>query len=95
MDEFVLGGGIVDGSMILLAGEPGIGKSTLLLQTALSGNRKVLYVSGEEAQSQIKIRADRIGIRNKLCNIYSETSTNKIITHCHVNDKCICNVQSI
>ena len=85
--DVVLGGGVVAGSMILLAGEPGIGKSTLLLQTALSGNRKVLYVSGEEAKTQIKLRADRIGIRNQLCNIYSETSTHKILNHCHENDK--------
>lgn len=62
-DEFdrVLGGGIVPGSLLLLGGEPGIGKSTLLLQTALSiSNRKVLYVSGEESEQQIKMRADRI-----------------------------------
>ena len=85
--DIVLGGGLVGGSVILLAGEPGIGKSTLLLQMALSGSRQVLYVSGEEAKTQIKIRADRIGIKNKLCNIYSETSTNNIINHCQKIDK--------
>ena len=57
----VLGGGIVPGSLLLLGGEPGIGKSTLLLQTALSlRDRKILYVSGEESEEQIKMRADRI-----------------------------------
>lgn len=57
----VLGGGIVPGSLLLLGGEPGIGKSTLLLQTALSiHDRKLLYVSGEESEQQIKMRADRL-----------------------------------
>ena len=82
----VLGGGIVDGSVILLAGEPGIGKSTLLLQTALLDQKDVLYVSGEEALTQIKIRANRIGIKNQNCHIYSETSTQKILHHCQHND---------
>ena len=62
-EEFdrVLGGGIVPGSLLLLGGEPGIGKSTLLLQTALSINgKKILYVSGEESEQQIKMRADRL-----------------------------------
>ncbi len=81
----VLGGGIVDGAIILLAGEPGIGKSTLLLQTALLDQKKILYVSGEEAITQIKIRADRIGIKNKTCHLYSETSTQKILNHCMHN----------
>ena len=83
----VLGGGIVGGSIILLAGEPGIGKSTLLLQTALSDQKQVLYVSGEEATTQIKIRADRIGITNKTCHLYSETSTQKILSHCIQNEQ--------
>ena len=57
----VLGGGIVPGSLILLGGEPGIGKSTLLLQTALNiPGRRILYVSGEESEQQIKMRADRL-----------------------------------
>ena len=83
----VLGGGIVDGSVILLAGEPGIGKSTLLLQMALIDAKNILYVSGEEAVTQIKIRANRIGIKNKNCHIYSETSTNKVLNHCKNAEK--------
>ena len=78
----VIGGGIVAGSLILLAGEPGIGKSTLLLQMALLDDKNILYVSGEEAATQIKIRANRIGIKNQRCHIYSETSTQKILHHC-------------
>jgi len=83
----VLGGGIVDGSIILLAGEPGIGKSTLLLQTALLDQKNILYVSGEEAVTQIKLRANRIGIKNQNCHIYSETSTQKILHHCKNRDQ--------
>ncbi len=83
----MLGGGIVDGSVILLAGEPGIGKSTLLLQMALIDAKNILYVSGEEAVTQIKIRANRIGIKNKNCHIYSETSTNKVLNHCKNAEK--------
>ncbi len=69
----VLGGGIVAGSLILLGGEPGIGKSTLLLQMAVKSNYKVLYLSGEESESQIKMRAERVGIRNEECYILSVT----------------------
>lgn len=77
----VLGGGIVPGSLVLIGGEPGIGKSTLMLQVALSlTGQKVLYVSGEESPSQIKMRADRIGIKNDACLILSETSTQNIFT---------------
>lgn len=76
----VLGGGLVRGSLILLGGEPGIGKSTLLLQVALHLNdKKVLYVSGEESQQQIKMRADRIGIKNDNCLILTETDTQDIL----------------
>ncbi|MAQ70043.1 MAG: DNA repair protein RadA [Flavobacteriales bacterium] len=85
--DTVLGGGIVAGSIILLAGEPGIGKSTLLLQMALSENKKILYVSGEEAETQIKIRADRLGIKNEYCDIYSETSTKNILHYCSQSQK--------
>ena len=74
----VLGGGIVKGSVILLAGEPGIGKSTLLLQIALHIPEKVLYVSGEESLSQIKMRADRIAQKNTECIVLSATQTQDI-----------------
>ncbi|RXP59468.1 DNA repair protein RadA [Lutibacter sp. HS1-25] len=74
----VLGGGIVKGSMTLLGGEPGIGKSTLLLQIALTIPKKVLYVSGEESQSQIKMRAERLKIANTNCLILTETNTQHI-----------------
>lgn len=75
----VLGGGIVLGSLILIGGEPGIGKSTLLLQIALSlKNLKILYVSGEESMEQIKMRADRVENMNQNCFIFSETNTQKI-----------------
>jgi len=60
----VLGGGLVRGSITLLGGEPGIGKSTLLLQVALSITKKVLYVSGEESLNQIKMRAERLASKN-------------------------------
>lgn len=76
----VLGGGIVLGSVILIGGEPGIGKSTLLLQLALKMKKKILYVSGEESASQIKMRADRItDIQNPNCFLYTETSIEKIL----------------
>ena len=68
----VMGGGIVPGSVVLLGGEPGIGKSTLFLQLSLTLNQKVLYVSGEESETQIKLRADRINHSNNSCVIYSE-----------------------
>lgn len=74
----VLGGGIVPGSLVLIGGEPGIGKSTLLLQLAVNSHLRVLYVSGEESENQIKHRADRIGIKNDNCFIFTETSTSKI-----------------
>ncbi|MBR1517502.1 MAG: DNA repair protein RadA [Bacteroidales bacterium] len=78
----VLGGGIVPGSLILIGGEPGIGKSTLLLQTALSINdQKILYVSGEESEQQIKMRADRISHNSQQCYVVSETSTQRIFEH--------------
>ena len=74
----VLGGGIVPGSITLLGGEPGIGKSTLFLQISLKINSKVLYVSGEESENQIKIRANRIKHSNKECLIYSENRLENI-----------------
>lgn len=74
----VLGGGIVPGSLTLLGGEPGIGKSTLLLQISLKLPYKVLYVSGEESQKQIKMRAERINPNNNSCYILTETNTQNI-----------------
>ncbi len=74
----VLGGGLVKGSVLLLGGEPGIGKSTLILQVALSIAKKVLYVSGEESQSQIKMRAERLINKNNDCLILTETKTQNI-----------------
>lgn len=76
----VLGGGVVHGSMVLLGGEPGIGKSTLSLQLALSDNGlKTLYVSGEESPQQIKMRATRIGVGNDNCLVYADTLLENII----------------
>ena len=74
----VLGGGIVPGSVILLGGEPGIGKSTLLLQIALHLPFKTLYVSGEESEQQIKLRAERIYPESNNCYILTETKTQNI-----------------
>jgi len=75
----VLGGGVVPGSLILFGGEPGIGKSTLLLQTALKQPQlKVLYISGEESEQQISMRADRIGKQEANCFVLTETSTANI-----------------
>ena len=77
----VLGGGLVPGSLILLGGEPGIGKSTLSLQLALSNHSlKTLYVSGEESAEQIGMRAKRLGIDNEECYIYSETLLENILS---------------
>jgi len=75
----VVGGGIVKGSVILLGGEPGIGKSTLSLKIALTLEKKVLYVSGEESNEQIKLRANRLKDKNEHCYIYNETEINTII----------------
>ncbi len=75
----VLGGGIVPGSVILIGGDPGIGKSTLLLQFALSSkSKKILYVSGEESEKQLKMRAERINKNSEHCYILTETSTQNI-----------------
>ncbi len=83
-DEFnrVLGGGLVPGSLVLFGGEPGIGKSTLLLQIALKWNGlKLLYISGEESEQQIKMRADRIGIGHDQCLLLAETNLQSIEQH--------------
>ncbi|MBE7031370.1 MAG: DNA repair protein RadA [Ruminococcaceae bacterium] len=77
----VLGGGLVSGSLVLVGGDPGIGKSTLLLQICetLGRTKKILYVSGEESQRQIKLRADRLGIITENLKIYSETNMSLVI----------------
>jgi len=81
----VLGGGIVPGSLVLFGGEPGIGKSTLMLQLALRlKNLKILYVSGEESEQQIKMRAERIGITTENCFILQETNTQNIFSQVNV-----------
>lgn len=75
----VLGGGLVPGSVVLLGGEPGIGKSTLMLQIALRMRKtRILYVSGEESEKQIRMRAERIGITNDDCFLLPETSSQRI-----------------
>ncbi len=74
----VLGGGVVPGSVILLGGEPGIGKSTLMLQIALNLPYNTLYISGEESPKQIRMRAERIGINNDHMKMLFETNTQKI-----------------
>lgn len=78
----VLGGGLVPASMVLIGGEPGIGKSTLVLQTILKlQSLKVLYVSGEESARQLKLRADRVGVDNDNCLIVCETNLDEIFKH--------------
>ncbi len=75
----VLGGGIVPGSLVLIGGQPGIGKSTLLLQVATKLPGKILYVSGEESEEQIKMRADRLGNPANECFLLTETNSTKIL----------------
>lgn len=78
----VLGGGLVPGSLVLIGGEPGIGKSTLVLQNILAiKSRRMLYVSGEESATQIKLRADRIGRMSDNCYVVTETSLESIFKH--------------
>jgi DNA repair protein RadA/Sms len=78
----VLGGGLVPGSLVLIGGEPGIGKSTLMLQVALKcSGQKVLYISGEESDQQLRMRADRLGMENDNCFILTETNTQVIFQH--------------
>ena len=82
----VLGGGLVKGSLVLLGGEPGIGKSTLILQTVLQiHDKKILYVSGEESSKQLKLRADRLNKTSENCYIICETSLERIFTHIENN----------
>ncbi len=78
----VLGGGIVPGSLVLIGGDPGIGKSTILLQICehLGKDQRILYISGEESQRQIKLRADRLSVTTKNLRIYTETNMSHIIS---------------
>ena len=91
----VLGGGIVLGSLVLIGGEPGIGKSTLMLQIALTLTQKVLYVSGEESESQIKMRAERLSSKNNNCFILTETSTDNIFRQIEEFDPDVLIIDSI
>ena len=77
----VLGGGLVLGSVVLLSGEPGIGKSTLLMQISdiLGAHRRVLYISGEESSGQLKLRAERLGVKGENLSILTETNIEKIL----------------
>ncbi len=78
----VLGGGLVSGSLVLIGGEPGIGKSTLVLQVVLNlKGKKTLYVSGEESVQQLKLRAERLGFQNPDCYVVSETSLEQLFVH--------------
>ena len=78
----VLGNGLVSGSLVLIGGEPGIGKSTLMLQVALNlRNKRVLYITGEESEQQIKMRAERIKLHSDNCFILTETNTQAIFRH--------------
>ncbi|MCG2461557.1 DNA repair protein RadA [Flavobacteriaceae bacterium F89] len=91
----VLGGGLVPGSLVLLGGEPGVGKSTLLLQIALKLPYTTLYVSGEESQKQIKMRADRIHPHSETCFILTETKTQNIFRQIEAIDPDIVVIDSI
>jgi len=92
----VLGGGIVPGSLVLFGGEPGIGKSTLMLQLALRlKNLRILYVSGEESEQQIKMRAERIGITTENCFILQETNTQNIFAQINVIEPQLVIIDSI
>ena len=77
----VLGGGLVKGALVLIGGEPGIGKSTLMLQMAIQEPLNILYVSGEESEQQIRMRAERIGIKNNHCQLLTETNLVNILNH--------------
>ncbi|MFN8344115.1 MAG: DNA repair protein RadA [Spirosomataceae bacterium] len=91
----VLGGGIVLGSLVLIGGEPGIGKSTLMLQIALTLTQKVLYVSGEESEQQIKMRAERLTSKNHNCFILTETGTENIFRQIEEFDPDVVIIDSI
>jgi DNA repair protein RadA/Sms len=91
----VLGAGLVTGSIILIGGEPGIGKSTLMLQLALAYKGKVLYASGEESEEQIKMRADRLGKTLSECYLMAETNLNNILMQASILEPDLLIVDSI
>ncbi|MGB8357708.1 MAG: DNA repair protein RadA [Bacteroidales bacterium] len=92
----ILGGGMVRGSLILMGGEPGIGKSTLALQVALATkDRIVLYVSGEESEGQVKLRAKRLPGKNDSCFIYNETELENVLTQAGVINPALLIIDSI
>ena len=91
----VLGGGIVPGSMVLIGGEPGIGKSTLALQVALQMEQMTLYISGEESPQQIKMRADRLGGGTGNCQVLAETSLEAILNQLKSLDPALLIIDSI
>jgi len=91
----VLGGGLVPGALVLLGGEPGVGKSTLILQIALKLPYKTLYVSGEESQKQIKMRADRIHPNSENCFILTETKSQNIFQQIEATEPDIVVIDSI
>jgi DNA repair protein RadA/Sms len=97
-EEFnrVLGGGLVPGSLTLVGGEPGIGKSTLMLQLALGlKDYTILYVSGEESEQQIKMRAERIPLQNARCYVLTETATDVIFKHIEMVEPDVVIIDSI
>lgn len=91
----VLGKGLVPGSVVLIGGEPGIGKSTLMLQVALKAKLKILYVTGEESEQQIRMRGGRLGLDNPECYILAETITQSILAHIEKLDPDLVIIDSI
>lgn len=91
----VLGGGIVQGSVTLIGGEPGIGKSTLMLQISLRLKVKCLYISGEESEQQVKLRAERIGIENQDCYLLTATKSQEIFQQIALTEPDIVIIDSI
>lgn len=91
----VLGGGLVSGSIILVGGQPGIGKSTLMLQVAIHQKSRVLYVSGEESEEQIKMRAERIGGQGNQCYVFTELNVSHILKEANKIEPSIIIIDSI
>ena len=93
----VLGGGIVEGAVVLIGGDPGIGKSTLLLQAveALSAQMRVLYITGEESGAQIALRSRRLGLRGERVRVLAEINLEKIVAAIEAEDPAFCVIDSI